>query len=69
MNHDKVINDLWLKLILQINIVDEVSGHSFQGILRPWEEPIYVGVVDQAWERSGSHLECITGWRHAENDM
>jgi hypothetical protein len=62
VDHDEVINDLGLELFRQIHIVDEVGRHCLQSILRPWEEPVYVGVVDQAWERSGSHLECFTGW-------
>lgn len=49
--------------------INEATGNSIECLLRPWEEPIYGGTVNDAGEVATSSAQIISHWTHAEGHV
>ena len=69
MDHDDVISHGLTKVIIDLNLLKEVSCYIGQRILRPGEEPINRCVRDEAGEVTAPQSEGVTSRRHGHYDM
>lgn len=51
------------------NLLEELSGDTDKGILRPFMEPIYRGTIDKTGEHARADTESITDWGEAETQV